>query len=109
MTRYLKGKHNKENKKGVLKSHRFDKEIKQIAKILQLTGCWNMEQDSLSILRRWIDYIKELKRENARIETIEKRNFQIDKYCQEMNKRMEVLEKQWNLLSKDEETKQEGP
>ncbi|XP_061180421.1 uncharacterized protein LOC133188979 [Saccostrea echinata] len=101
-------KNMKENRKGVLRNNNFDKANKQIARTLQQTGCLEVNQDALCLLTQWIDYVRELKSENARMERLEKRRSQIENIYQKMNKRIEVLEKQWNFLWKDDQCMKES-
>ncbi|XP_062594498.1 uncharacterized protein LOC134255916 [Saccostrea cucullata] len=79
----------------VLESKIFEKAFKQIRGNLQNAGCVNVNQDVLHVLTLWVDYIRELKIENSRIETIIKNYSRIDNIFQNMNKRIEMLEMQW--------------
>ncbi|XP_061180422.1 uncharacterized protein LOC133188983 [Saccostrea echinata] len=105
---YIIRKQRKENRKGVLKSNSFDKAIKQIARNLQQTGSLDVKQDVLCVLTQWIDYVRELKAENERMETLKKNCSLINKIYHKMNKRIEVLEKQWDLLQKDDQSLEES-
>ncbi|XP_061179985.1 uncharacterized protein LOC133188531 [Saccostrea echinata] len=109
MRGYLIRKKMKVNRKGVLRNNNFDKAMKQIARTLQQTGCLEVNQDALCLLTQWIDYVKELKGENERMEALETRRSQIDKIYQKMTQRIEMLEKQWNFYWQDDQSMEESP
>ncbi|XP_061179986.1 uncharacterized protein LOC133188532 [Saccostrea echinata] len=94
----------KKIRKGKIERNDFGKAMKQIAENLQYTGCLDVKKDALYVLTLWIDYIRELKSENSRIETLKTNSSRIDKMFQKMTKKIEVLEMQWNLLSKEDQS-----